>query len=265
MNVQLTAVAEERKSPMSVAGKAILYTGAAGGLGVETTLAFLRAGARVVAIDNDPAKNAVLEASANQEGLKGLVLRALDLSDLATLRKSLEDLAMEVGGFDVVINNAAIYPSKPFEDYTLEEMQRVQRINVDAGIVCVQVALPHMREQGWGRIINVASVTVSGGWANLSPYVQSKGALIGLARAWAREFGAYGITVNAISPGAFPTDAEKIHPDPEGYTRFVLEHQAIKRRGSASDIANVLMFLASDAAGFITGQTLNVDGGWVMN
>lgn len=250
---------------MSVAGKVILYTGAAGGLGTETALSFLRAGARVAAIDNDPAKNAALEAAAAREGLDGLVLRAIDLSDLAALRASLEDLSKETGGFDIVINNAAIYPSKPFEEYSLEEMQRVQRINVDAGIVCVQVALPHMREKGWGRIINIASVTAYGGWANLSPYVQSKGALIALARAWAREFGAYGVTVNAISPGAFPTDAEKIHPDPEGYTRFVLDHQAIKRRGSASDIANALIFLASDAAGFITGQTLNVDGGWVMN
>ena len=94
---------------------------------------------------------------------------------------------------------------------------------------------------------------------------QSKGALIGLTRAWAREFGPYGITVNAVSPGAFPTDAEKIHPDPEGYTRFVLEHQAVKRRGRPGDIANALMFLASERSGFITGQTLNVDGGWVMH
>lgn len=250
---------------MPVAGKTILYTGAAGGLGTETTLSFLRSGARVVAIDNDAVKNEALVDRAKAEKLAGLVVEAIDLSDLDALRRSLETLSKKIGGFDVVINNAAIYPSKPFEDYSLEEMQRVQRINVDAGIVCVQVALPHMREKGWGRIINIASVTAFGGWANLSPYVQSKGALIGLARAWAREFGAYGITVNAVSPGAFPTDAEKIHPDPEGYTRYVLEHQAIKRRGDASDIANALMFLASDAAGFITGQTLNVDGGWVMN
>lgn len=250
---------------MSVAGKVILYTGAAGGLGAETTLAFLRAGATVVAVDNDPTKNAALLTAAENEGLKNLVLHAADLSDLVALKAGLETLAKQVGGFDIVINNAAIYPSKPFEEYSLEEMQRVQRINVDAGIVCVQVALPHMRDRGWGRIINIASVTAYGGWANLSPYVQSKGALIGLARAWAREFGAYGVTVNAISPGAFPTDAEKIHPDPEGYTRFVLDHQAVKRRGNAGDIANALMFLASDAAGFITGQTLNVDGGWVMH
>lgn len=252
-------------SPFSIAGKTILYTGAAGGLGLETTLNFLRAGARVVAIDHDPKKIEELNSKAEAEGLAGLSIHTLDLSDLQALRPALEAISSEAGGFDIVINNAAIYPSKPFEDYTLEEMQKVQHINVDAGIVCAQVALPHMREKGWGRIINIASVTAYGGWALLSPYVQSKGALIGLARAWAREFGAYGITVNAISPGAFPTDAEKIHPDPEGYKKFVLEHQAVKRRGSSMDIASALMFLASDEAGFITGQTLNVDGGWVMH
>jgi NAD(P)-dependent dehydrogenase (short-subunit alcohol dehydrogenase family) len=121
-----------------------------------------------------------------------------------------------------------------------------------------------MRERGWGRIINITSVTIYGGWSNLAPYVQSKGALIGLTRAWAREFGPYGITVNAVSPGAFPTDAEKIHPDPEGYARHVLEHQAVKRRGEPRDFANALLFLAAEESGFITGQTLNVDGGWVM-
>ncbi len=253
-------------APMfSVAGKTILYTGAAGGLGLETTLNFLRAGARVVAIDHDSKKIEELRNKAALENLDGLSIHALDLSDLPALRPALEAISNEVGGFDVVINNAAIYPSKPFEEYTLEEMQKVQHINVDAGIVCVQVALPHMRKKGWGRIINIASVTAYGGWAQLSPYVQSKGALIGLARAWAREFGAYGITVNAVSPGAFPTDAEKIHPDPEGYTRYVLDHQSVKRRGSAHDIASALMFLASEEAGFITGQTLNVDGGWVMH
>lgn len=249
---------------MYVANKTILYTGAAGGLGTETTLAFLRAGARVIAIDNNPAKVAELVRRAEDEELNGLIVQVLDLSDLSALRHALGELSAEIGGFDIVINNAAIYPSKPFEDYTLEEMQAVQRVNVDAGIVCVQVALPHMRAKSWGRIINVASVTAYGGWANLSPYVQSKGALIGLTRAWAREFGAYGVTVNAIAPGAFPTDAEKIHPDPEGYTRYVLDHQAVKRRGDPRDIANALMFLASDSASFITGQTLNIDGGWVM-
>lgn len=250
---------------MSVADRTILYTGAAGGLGTETTLQFLRAGAKVVAIDNDHRKVENLLGQAGREGLTGLIMCEADLSDLSDLRKRLDAKSHEVGGFDVVINNAAIYPSKPFEDYAIEEFQAVQRVNVDAAIVCVQAALPHMRQKNWGRIINVASVTFYGGWALLAPYVQSKGALVGLTRAWAREFGQYGVTANAIAPGAFPTDAEKIHPDPEGYTRFVLEHQAVKRRGHPRDIANALMFFASEESGFVTGQTLNIDGGWVMH
>lgn len=249
----------------SIAGKTILYTGAAGGLGLETTLRFLEAGARVIAIDNNSHNIAALTKAADKKGLSGLVVEALDISDLVKFRVALEKLSGREGGFDIVINNAAIYPSKPFEDFTLEEMQLVQRINVDAGIVCVQVALPHMKKVGRGRIINIASITFSGGWENLTPYIQSKGALIGLARSWAREFGKYGITVNVVSPGAFPTDAEKIHPDIEGYVKRIFEHQAIQRRGSPDDIANILMFLASDASSFITGQTINVDGGWIMH
>jgi 3-oxoacyl-[acyl-carrier protein] reductase len=245
-------------------GRTILYTGAAGGLGLDTSLLLMRRGATVVAIDNDPAKVAKLRDAAAAIDTGRLVVSTADLSDLAGFRAELDRLIAELGGFDVVVNNAAIYPSKPFEDYTIEEHQLVQRVNVDAGIVAVQAALPGMRARGFGRIVNISSITISGGWANLSPYVASKGALIGLTRAWAREFGPYGVTVNAIAPGAFPTDAEKIHPDPEGYNRMVLDAQAIKRRGSAEDIAAAIAFFAADEASFITGQTLHVNGGWVM-
>ncbi|WP_055046393.1 SDR family NAD(P)-dependent oxidoreductase [Devosia sp. A16] len=247
----------------SLEGKAILYTGAAGGLGLETTLELLRSGAKVVAIDNDARKVAALLDAAG--GLAGLTVERLDLADLTGLRAGLENLSAELGGFDIVINNAAIYPSKPFEDYSIEEMQLVQRINVDAGIVCVQVALPHMKAAKRGRIINISSVTISGGWSDLTPYVQSKMALVGLTRSWAREFGRHGITVNAVAPGAFPTDAEKIHPDLAAYEKRIYEAQALQRRGAPADIANILMFLASDAASFITGQTIHVDGGWYMH
>lgn len=246
-------------------GRTILYTGAAGGLGLDTTLLLIERGATVVAIDNDLAKVEALKAAAEGKGAGKLVVSTADLSDLAGFRATLDGLIAETGGFDVVINNAAIYPSKPFEDYSIEEHQAVQRVNVDAGIVAVQAALPGMRAKGFGRIINVSSITVSGGWANLSPYVASKMALVGLTRAWAREFGPYGVTVNAIAPGAFPTDAEKIHPDPDGYNRMVLDAQSIKRRGTARDIANAIAFFASDESGFVTGQTLHVNGGWIMN
>jgi 3-oxoacyl-[acyl-carrier protein] reductase len=95
-------------------------------------------------------------------------------------------------------------------------------------------------------------------------YVSTKGAVVGFTKALARELGPEGIRVNCIAPGAFPTDAEKIHPDPEGYNRFVLENQAIKRRGTSADMAKAVLFFASDLSDFVTGQSLLVDGGWAM-
>ena len=246
-------------------GRRILYTGAAGGLGLDTTLELLKAGAEVLVLDNEPAKIKALSAAAEARNCDGsLTIAQVDLADKTALQETLAGLLKD-GPVDTVINNAAIYPSKPFEDYSLEEHARIHAVNVESALVCVRAVLPGMRKRTFGRIVNMASITVSGGWENMVPYVQSKGALIALTRSWAREFGKWGITVNAISPGAFPTDAEKIHPDQEGYQRRILDSQAIKRRGKPKDIANALMFLLSQNAGFITGQTLNVDGGWIMN
>lgn len=255
--------AETMQMQNVLTGRRILYTGAAGGLGHQTTLALLAAGAEVYALDRDHSKNEILLADTPADMASRLHLLEIDLTDQEALTARLDAIAGEAP-IDVVINNAAIYPSKPFEDYTMEELRLVHKVNVEAAQICTRAALPGMRARGWGRIINVTSITLSGGWENLAPYVQSKGSLLGLTRAWAREFGKWGITCNAIAPGAFPTDAEKIHPDPEGYRRFVLDHQSIKRRGTPDDIAAAILFLTSDGAGFITGQSLAVDGGWNM-
>ena len=99
----------------------------------------------------------------------------------------------------------------------------------------------------------------------LLDYVVSKGGVIGFTRALAREIGPEGITVNAIAPGAFPTDAEKIHPNPDEYNAWILEQQSLKRRGTPEDIGSLAVFLASDASSFITGQTIMIDGGWALN
>jgi 3-oxoacyl-[acyl-carrier protein] reductase len=246
-----------------LSGRRVLYTGASGGLGHQTTLDLLAEGAEVFALDRDHSKNATLLADTPADQAARLHLLEIDLSDVAALQTALDEITAKAP-LDVVINNAAIYPSKPFEEFTLEEHRAVHAVNVEAALICVAAALPGMRAQGWGRVINVTSITLTGGWENLAPYVQSKGALLGLTRAWAREFGKWGITVNAIAPGAFPTDAEKIHPDPEAYVKFVMDHQAIKRRGTPHDIAATILFLASQSAGFITGQNIAVDGGWNM-
>lgn len=246
---------------MSMTGRRVLYTGGAGGLGFDTSLRLLAAGAELHVLDHDREKIAALQIAAGPETM--LQCHAIDLADRPALGALMQRLT-DAAPLDVVLNNAAIYPAKPFESFTLEEQARVHAVNVEAALQIAAAALPGMRAQGWGRIVNITSITLSGQWENLAPYIQSKGALLGLTRGWAREFGKWGITVNAIAPGAFPTDAEKIHPDPEGYNAMVLERQAIKRRGDAGDIAAAILFLTSEEAGFITGQSLAVNGGWVM-
>ena len=256
-------------------GKRILITGGAGGLGAVACWAFAAQGARVIALDHGTDIEARLDTGRTAfEAGAGVELDVgpgtvdslhADLADTHALNETIHADMRRNGGFDVLINNAAIYPSRPVLDYQEAELLRVHAINVHAPMVLAQWLTPSMRAQGWGRIINLSSITFYGGWGNLLPYVASKGALVGTTRALARELGPYGITVNCVSPGAFPTAAEAIHPDPAGYNAFVLERQSIKHRGHAIDIANALLFLASDASRFITGQTLAVDGGWYMN
>lgn len=131
--------------------------------------------------------------------------------------------------------------------------------------LCARAAYPALKAGGNGRVINVSSITFHGGWSLLLDYVASKGGIVGFTRALAREIGPDGITVNTIPPGAFPTDAERIHPDPAGYEAMVLEAQSLKRRGTPADVGNLVTFLASDAASFITGQLIGIDGGWMMH
>ena len=119
---------------------------------------------------------------------------------------------------------------------------------------------------GGGAIVNIASITWHGGWGEMSPYVVTKGAIIAMTRALATELGQHEIRVNAIAPGAFPTAAERAqHPDLEAYERVILESQALPRRGTIEELAAVVSFLASTESSFVTGQTLNVDGGWIMS
>jgi 3-oxoacyl-[acyl-carrier protein] reductase len=251
---------------MKVKDKNILITGGAGGLGSDTVRTLAEKGASVFILDINEAAGKELAREVNQntdEGNAEFVL--CDLSNVDETKECVSKIAKQNSGIDILINNAAIYPSKDLLEYSIEEYRKIQTVNVEAGIVCTNAIVPYMIKKKWGRIINITSITFYGGWAKLMPYVVSKGSLVGLTRALARELGEHNITVNAISPGAFPTDAEKIHPDPEGYTRFVLEHQSLKRRGHPRDIANTILFFSSDESSFITGQVLNVDGGWVMH
>jgi 3-oxoacyl-[acyl-carrier protein] reductase len=251
---------------MRFADQTVVITGAAGGLGSGMARAFAAEGARVAIVDLPDSPGAKLASEIGADGGPGTAFFApCDLSDLAAARELIDDMAARWDGVDVLVNNAAIYPRKEVSDYTTADWLAVQRVNVDAAFVCAQAALPGMRQTGAGRIVNVSSITFFGNTPFLAPYVASKGALVGLTRALARECGADGITVNAIAPGAFPTAAEAIHPDLPAYNQFILDQQAVKRRGQPADIANAVLFLAAPESSFITGQLLCVDGGWIMH
>jgi NAD(P)-dependent dehydrogenase (short-subunit alcohol dehydrogenase family) len=202
--------------------------------------------------------------SVSPNGASCIALEA-DVSDRSSVEEMVKRVAGEVGGVDILVNNATIYPSRPWTEIREEEWDQVLAVNLKGYFLCARATFPCMKDRGHGRVINVASITFFIGFANLLDYASSKGGVVGFTRTLAREVGPEGITVNAISPGAFPTDAEKIHPDPEGYNRWVLDQQSIKRRGTPEDVGNLVAFLASDAASFITGQTIEIDGGWAMH
>ena len=188
-----------------------------------------------------------------------------DVSDSASVAAMVEQTVGELGRLDVLVNNAAIYPRRPWTEITEEEWDRVLAVNLKGYFLCARAAFDHLAAGGHGRIVNVASITAFIGMTHLLDYVSSKGAVISFTRALAREIGPEGVTVNAISPGAFPTDAEKIHPNPAEYDQWILDQQSVKRRGTPDDIGNLVVFLASDAASFLTGQVIELDGGWFMH
>jgi NAD(P)-dependent dehydrogenase (short-subunit alcohol dehydrogenase family) len=227
--------------------------------------AFAAEGGQVVLVDLPSSPGEMVEEQINQAGLPGSArFVPCDLADLDRTAEAVRGVVASDGG-SVLVNNAAIYPRKAVGEYSIGEWQSVQRVNVDAAFVCAQAVLPGMRGAGSGRIVNISSITFFGGLERLVPYVTSKGALVGLTRALARECGTDGITVNAVAPGAFPTAAEDIHPDREGYNSYVLAQQAVKRRGVPADVANAVLFLSAPESSFITGQLLCVDGGWIMH
>jgi NAD(P)-dependent dehydrogenase (short-subunit alcohol dehydrogenase family) len=239
---------------MNLHNKRVLITGGARGLGRAFAQAAANAGAEVTIADVIPSVQDTAKAI-------GAAAHHLDLAS----PDSIEALARKFDRLDGLVNNAAVTDSggRAMEELDVATWDRVFAVNVRGAWLMTRALAPALRRSK-GRVVNIASDTALWGAPKLLAYVSSKGALIAMTRALARELGADGITVNAIAPGAFPTAAEEIHPDPEGYARFVLDHQAVKRRGEPGDIGSAVLFLASPESAFVTGQLLNVDGGWVM-
>jgi NAD(P)-dependent dehydrogenase (short-subunit alcohol dehydrogenase family) len=240
-------------------GQTALVTGAARGLGLAAARRLADEGAQVALLDRDEETlEAAVRSLTNRRA--DALSHAVDVTDEGQVRAAVESVLSAAGRIDVLVNNAGIYPHFPFEDLTFADWRRVLATNLDSVYLCSHAVYPGMRERGYGRIVNVSSSTFFIGYAGLSAYVASKGGIIGFTRALASEAGPHGITVNAVTPGLIATEGV-LGGEEAGLFDEIVPEQALGRRGEPEDIAECIAYLAGPAASFITGQTINVDGG----
>jgi len=251
-------------SETQLAGKVAIVTGAGGGLGRAFTLALAGTGARVVAADLDLAGALTTVEHIAAQGGEGMALE-VDVADENSVSKMARSVAERWGRIDVLVNNAAIYGSivrKPFFEITPEEWDTLMAVNLKGPWLCARAVFPFMQENG-GSIVNITSATFYSGSPLWAHYVAAKGGIIGLTRALARESGDYGIRVNAIAPGFTLTEASlRLIEDAATYG---VNRGAIKRAQQTHDLIGALLYFASPASDFVTGQTLVVDGGRQFN
>ncbi|MEU4013904.1 SDR family oxidoreductase [Microbacterium sp. NPDC028030] len=235
-----------------------IVTGAAQGIGAAIAEELAADGVKVVVTDINAAG---AEAVADRIG--GLV-KALDVSDPEAVAAVVAEVADELGRIDILVNNAALVPLTAWEDITFEEWRRVMSVNLDGVYLITHAVTEVMGRAGYGRIVNIASNTFVAGTPNCAHYVATKGASIGLVRGLAGELGKNGITINAVAPGIIASEGVLAGPHVNGFD-FVVPMQAFDRRGLPQDVAPAVAFLASEKAGWITGQTLVVDAGHTRN
>ncbi|WP_262462533.1 SDR family NAD(P)-dependent oxidoreductase [Alloalcanivorax balearicus] len=246
--------------------KVVIITGAAQGIGAVYAKALAAEGARVVIAD--VLDGAPLAEEINASGAEAMAVRA-DVADEVSAKAMAQAAMKRFGRIDVLVNNAAIYASleiQPFEDIDLNEWDKVMAVNVRGPFICARAVAPCMKARGYGRIINISSGTPFKGTPNLLHYVTSKGAVLALTRALARELGEHGIAVNTLAPGLVLSEgviANQAMRDK--LTAPVLASRALKRDQTPEDLIGPLLFLASDESAFMTGESVVVDGGSVMH
>ena len=251
-------------SETKIEGQVAIVTGAGGGLGRAFALALAGAGARVVVADcNLKGASDTVERILAQ-GREAMSVE-VDVADEGSVERMAGSVAERWGRVDVLVNNAGVYGSivrKPFFEITSSEWDGLMAVNLKGPWLCARAVFPYMREQG-GSIVNITSATFYSGSPLWAHYVASKGGVIGLTRALAREAGDYGIRVNAIAPGFTLTEASlRLIEDAEHYG---VNRGAIKRPQQTDDLIGALLFFAAPASNFVTGQTLVVDGGRQFN
>src|SRR5215207_8773410 len=249
-----------------LAGRVVIITGGGKGIGKVYAREFARAGARVVAADID---GEAAESVANEivaEGGTALGLRT-DIADPASTDEMAAAAQERFGGIDVLVNNASlmsVLPRRSWLEIPIEEWDRVMAVNLRGMFLSCRAVFPAMKEQKRGKIVNISSSRVWDGTPNRLHYTTSKAGVIGFTRALAREVGEFGITVNAVTPGLTLSDSQ-VASSSNNSLAATAAGRALNRPQYPEDLVGAVMFLASSASDFITGQTLNVDGGKAMH
>ncbi|SPF79513.1 SDR family NAD(P)-dependent oxidoreductase [Pseudoprimorskyibacter insulae] len=245
---------------LGLAGKRVIVTGAAGGLGRAFAQDFCDAGAQVLVADINADGAAKTAADLSKHGT--CFGAAVDVSNTESCRALADTAKQTMGGVDILINNAALYAGlerRNFEDIDEDVWDKVMAVNIKGVWQMCRAVSPLLRAAGGGSIVNVASATVFSGSPQWMHYVASKGAVIAMSRVMAKEMGGDQIRVNVLAPGFTLTDASFDHiADARGYG---VDRSSLKRNAEVGDITGAALYLASDLAGFVTGQTLIVDGG----
>lgn len=238
--------------------KNAVVTGAGRGIGKGIASALAREGCNVVVsdINEDDCKKVSEELA--KSGIKSIAIKC-DVSSAADVEKLFSQAGKEFEKIDILVNNAGIYPFVPFEQMKESDWDKVIDINLKSIFLCSKEALKFMPDQG--RIVNISSIAAFVGFAGLVHYCASKGGINAMIRALALELAAKKITVNAVAPGAIDTPGASA---PEEIKKQTICAIPLARMGEPQDIANAVVFLASDEASYITGQTLIVDGGWTL-
>jgi NAD(P)-dependent dehydrogenase (short-subunit alcohol dehydrogenase family) len=240
-----------------LAGRVVIVTGAAQGIGRVYARRLVAEGAHVVIADlNFPQAR----STAAELGAVGL---EVDVADRDSVLRVVKQTVDTFGRIDVLVNNAAVFgllDYQPIEDISVELWDRVMAVNVRGVFLCCQAVIPVMKAHGGGKIINIASGTLLSGVPNFLHYIASKGAVFAMTRALSREVGPFGITVNTLSPGLTMSDNVWLHHPPEQVERS-RNSRALARDEVPEDLEGALAFLASDDANFLTGQMIVVNGG----